>query len=273
MTQLAEKSHNKLTSSPLHKLQHVFDEAFNIIGNLTFNVIDSVKFVAKGQINWRHVLDHTASIGFDSLPMSLLICLIAGCVLAMQTAEQFALSGADDYVGGLVALAIVREMGPIFACLTVGARSGTAIAAEIANMQVTEQVSALKVMQVSPVRYLMVPRFIACMIALPLLTLIGEVGGILGGMVVANKVSNLHTAKYMDSVWMYLTRHDIMVSMVKAAIFGFILASISCTIGLLTKGGAKDVGESTTKAVVWIAVTIIIADFFLTWIFFGTEWS
>lgn len=242
-------------------------------GLLFLNLWEAFRFVVAGKIDWRKVLEQTANIGFDSLPMTMLICLISGSVLALQTAEKFALTGADDYVGGLVALAIVREMGPIFACLTVGARSGTAIAAQLANMQVDEQVSALRVMHVSPVRYLIVPRLVACVIALPLLTLVGEVVGILGGMFVAFSVSNLHYHKYMESVWLFLSRRDVVISLYKALIFGVILAAISCTVGLLAKGGARDVGLSTTKAVVWIAVSIIIVDFILTWIFFGAAYE
>lgn len=242
-------------------------------GLLFLNVWDCLVFVAQGRVDWKKTVDQAAAVGFDSLPMSLLICLISGSVLALQTAEKFAQTGADAYVGGLVALAIVREIAPIFSCLSVGARAGTAIAAEIANMQVTEQVDALRIMRVDPVRYLFVPRLLACIIALPLLTVLGEVVAILGGMVVAHQVASLHYSKYLESVWLNLTRYDIQVSLLKAAIFGLILAAISCTIGLNTRGGAKDVGLSTTRAVVWTSITIIIADFFLTWILFGTTYD
>ncbi len=245
----------------------------NEMGTLFLNVWDSLQYIVKLQIDWNKTFYQTAAIGFDSLGMSTLICLICGSVLALQTADKFAQTGADAYVGGLVALAVVREIGPIFACLAVGARAGTAIAAEIANMQVTEQIDALRIMRMSPIRYLMVPRLLACVISLPLITIIGEIVAILGGMVIAQAVSRLHYHKYLESVWLYLKPYDIRVSLIKAAIFGLILAAISCTIGLNTRGGAKDVGLSTTRAVVWISIAIIIADFFLTWVFFGTSYS
>ena len=262
-----------LDENPARFFEKPGQALFNEIGMFTLNVAGAVGFILKGRIDWKKVMTETASIGFDSLPMTMLICVISGSVLALQTAKQFALTGADAYVGGLVVLALVREMAPMFTCLTVGARNGTAIAAEIANMQITEQVSALKVMHVSPIRYLVVPRLIACVIALPMLTLLGEIMGTIGGMFVAKGVTNLHYSKYLDSVWLNLTRHDVCVSMYKAAVFGLILAGISCTVGLNTTGGAKDVGLSTTRAVVWIAIAMIVADFFLTWIFFGTSWS
>jgi phospholipid/cholesterol/gamma-HCH transport system permease protein len=242
---------------------------FDAVGDLTLNLSDSLRFVTKGRFDIGQTLVQTAVVGFDSLPMSILICVIAGGVLALQTAERFAQSGAENYVGGLVALAVIRELGPIFTCLAVGARAGTAIAAEIANMQVTEQIDALKSMHINPLRYLMAPRLLACIISLPLLTIVGEIAAVLGGMFVARSVVNLHYSKYLDSVWLFVKFSDIEVSLIKAVIFGLILATISCTIGLNTRGGARDVGLSTTKAVVWVSTTIIIADFFLTWIFFG----
>jgi phospholipid/cholesterol/gamma-HCH transport system permease protein len=242
-------------------------------GGLFINVWESFVFLAKGRTDWQKTVVQTALVGFDSLGMSVLICVITGAVLALQTASKFAQTGTDSYVGGLVALAIVRELGPIFTCLSVGARAGTAIAAEIANMKVTNQVDALRVMGINPIRYLFLPRMLACMIALPMLTIIGEVVAILGGMLVADWVSGLHYHMYLESVWLFVKPYDIRVSLFKAVIFGIILAAISCTVGLNAKGGAREVGLSTTKAVVWIAITIMITDFFLTWIFFGTSYN
>lgn len=246
-----------------------FDEA----GGLCLNVWDSMLFLFKGRADWGKIIVQTALVGFDSLGMSILICVITGSVLALQTASKFAQTGTDAYVGGLVALAVVRELGPIFTCLAVGARAGTAIAAEIANMKITNQVDALQVMGVNPVRYLILPRLLGCMLALPMLTIIGEVAAIVGGMLVAQVVSRLHYHMYLESVWLFVTPYDVRVSLFKAVVFGLILAAISCTIGLNAKGGAREVGLSTTKAVVWISITIIITDFFLTWIFFGTSYD
>lgn len=242
-------------------------------GGLFLNLWDSLVFLFRGRTDWQKTITQTALVGFDSLGMSVLICVITGSVLALQTASKFAQTGTDSYVGGLVALAVVRELGPIFTCLSVGARAGTAIAAEIANMKVTSQVDALRVMGVNPVRYLFLPRLLACMIALPMLTIIGEVAAILGGMLVAELVAGLHYHMYLESVWLFVRPYDIRVSLLKAVIFGMILAAISCTVGLNAKGGAREVGLSTTKAVVWIAITIIITDFFLTWIFFGASYG
>jgi phospholipid/cholesterol/gamma-HCH transport system permease protein len=242
-------------------------------GELFIDTARALRYIVRLQIDVKKTITQTASVGFDSMGMSILICLIAGAVLALQTAAKFAQTGADSYVGGLVALAIVREIGPIFTCLAVGARAGTAIAAELANMQVTDQVDALQVMRVNPIRYLVVPRMLACMLALPMLTVVGETVAILGGMLVAQAVASLHYHMYLQSVWLYLKPSDIRFSIFKALVFGFILGAISCHVGLKTRGGARDVGLSTTKAVVWISIVLIVTDFLLTWIFFGTSYD
>ncbi|MBK8190674.1 MAG: ABC transporter permease [Vampirovibrionales bacterium] len=255
------------------RLEAMATQALSALGTALTFLAEAVAHIAQGRINWRLTLAQTAAIGFDSAPMSIIICLVAGSVLALQTAAKFAQTGADAYVGGLVALAIVREIGPIFTCMAVGARAGTAIAAEIANMKVTEQIDALTTMNVSPVRYLFVPRLLACVVALPLLTIVDSLIAIIGGMLIAQNVSYLHYSKYLESVWLYLKPYDIRVSLIKSMIFGVILAAICCTIGLTTRGGAKDVGEATTRAAVWTVVAILIADFFLTWMFFGSSFQ
>lgn len=244
---------------------------FEQVGMLVLLCGDALKYIASGKINWRRTMDQAAAIGYDSVLMTMIILYISGSVLALQTAVKFAQTGADRYVGGLVTLAIVREIAPMFTALTVGARSGTAIGAEIANMQVTQQVDALKVLQVSPVYYLLVPRLLACLISLPLLTILGEVIGTLGGMLLVQNVTHLNYRQFLDSVWLTLAPYDIEISLVKAAIFGVLIACISGTIGMMTTGGAKDVGKATTKSAVWISITVIILDFFLTWIFFGAS--
>ncbi|MEM0952131.1 MAG: ABC transporter permease [Cyanobacteria bacterium P01_H01_bin.74] len=244
-----------------------------VFGHVVNNVGNTSRFIWRAAGNTQAIVEQTARIGFDSLGMSILICITAGAILSMQTAERFSQTGADGYIGGMVALALVREIVPIFTCLAVGARSGTAIAAELANMRVTEQIDALVVMHVNPIRYLMLPRVIGAMIALPLLTILGEVASILTGMGVSQVVAGLHYHKFLESVWLMLKPYDIRVSLLKAVIFGLILAAISCTLGLNTKGGARDVGLSTTRSVIWISVVIIVTDFFFSWVFFSASYA
>ncbi len=243
------------------------------VGQVTLNLSRTLRYLSIGRINKGHVFHQIAAVGYDSVPIAMIIALISGCVLALHAAEKFAMTGANAYVGALVALATVREMGPIFTAFAVGARAGTAISAEIANMKVTSQIDALQMMRVDPIRYLMVPRAIACVIALPLITIMAEAIGILGGMVTARYTAGIHYHMYLDSIWLTLDLYDIWVSLIKAAIFGLLLAGISITVGLNTRGGARNVGLATTQATVWTAITVIVSDFFLTWIFFGTSFS
>ncbi|OGI23422.1 MAG: hypothetical protein A2287_02505 [Candidatus Melainabacteria bacterium RIFOXYA12_FULL_32_12] len=241
----------------------------NFIGQCIIVLFQAVKCIFSGKINIKNTLIQSSIIGFDSTAIALIITLISGSVLALQVSKQFVLSGAEAYVGGLVSIALVREMAPIFASLAIGARAGTAIAAEIGNMQVTEQVDAIKVLKVDPIAHLVVPRLIAGILMVPLITILAELIGILGGMFVAKATVNIHPNIYINSVWLYLGIYDIKVSLVKAAIFGLLITLICSTHGLLTKGGAKEVGIATTKAAIWTALTILVFDYFLTWIFYG----
>jgi phospholipid/cholesterol/gamma-HCH transport system permease protein len=231
--------------------------------------MSSLSYLLRGQISLKNTFTQAAIIGFDSAPIAIIISLVSGAVLALQISKQFILNGADAYIGGLVAATIIREMAPLFASLAIGARAGTAIAAEIANMKVTEQIDALRLLRVDPIYYLVLPRVIAGAIMVPLVTIIAEFIGVLGGMIVARITVNLHFNRYLESVWQYTEIYDIQASLVKAMVFGVLITLICSTIGLLTHGGAKEVGRATTRAAIWTASAIIIADYILTWIFYS----
>lgn len=239
------------------------------IGYCIINLYKAVKKMVSGDISWKNSLQQAAIIGYDSLPIALTICLVAGAVLALQVAERFILSGADAYIGGLVSIAITREMAPIFASLAIGARAGTAITAEIGNMSVTEQIDALRALRIDPIEFLLVPRLIAGIVVVPLVTIIAEMIGVLGGMVIANATVKLHPLLYLKSVWLYTDTYDIMISLVKAAVFGLLVTLICTCHGLRTTGGAREIGVSTTRAAIWSAVAILLFDLGLSWIFFA----
>lgn len=239
------------------------------IGHCSINFYKTLSFIRKGHVSIKNILIQAAIIGFDSAPIAIIISLVSGSVLTLQISKQFIQNGADAYIGGLVAVAIIREMAPLFAALAVGARAGTAIAAEIANMKVTEQIDALKVLKVDPIYYLVLPRAIAGAIMLPIITILAEIIGILGGMIVSKMTVGLHYSRYLDSVLRYTETYDIYTSLIKAMIFGILIAIICSTIGLLTHGGAKEVGKATTKAAIWTASSLIIVDLILTWIFYS----
>lgn len=232
------------------------------------NFIKSIKYLFNRQVRVSSVISQVASISYDSLSIALIITFIAAAVIAIQVSKQFLMSGADSYIGGTLAIVIIREIAPGFAALAIGARAGTAISAEIANMQVTSQVDAIKTLGVDPVGYYFAPRLIAAGITVPMVILISEVIGILGGMLVSFITIGLHPQRYIHSVWLWLNARDIYISLLKAMIFGIIITLVCATEGYLTKGGAKEVGISTTRAAIKSTIYMLIADLVINLIFY-----
>ena len=228
-------------------------------------------YILRGNIRWGETLYQVARLGVSSLPMVVALNVIIGAVLSLQLAQRFAANGAEAYVGGIVALAIVREIGPIFAAMAVGARAGTAMASELANMTVRQQLDALQMLHIHPVRYLAVPRFLACLISLPLLTLVSELVSIISGMFVVQWITQLNPALFIESIWLMLRPFDIWVSLIKAFIFGGLLAITCIRLGTTASGGAQQIGQSATRSAVWTAVWVVFADFFLSWLFFASQ--
>ena len=232
------------------------------------NLIASIKYLFSKQVRYSSVISQAAAISYDSLTISVIIVFIAAAVIAMQVAKQFLMSGADSYIGGTIAVVIIREIAPGFAALAIGARAGTAISAEIANMQVTSQVDAIKTLKVDPVGYYFTPRLIAAGLTVPLVVIFSELIGILGGMFVCLLTINLHPHRYINSVWLWLNTRDIYISLLKAFVFGVVIALVCATQGYTTKGGAKEVGNSTTQAAIKSTVSMLIADFIINLIYY-----
>lgn len=254
---------------PTLSLKAVIERPFMALGQGVQLGLETFGFALRGRIDWHASLLQMQRIAVDSLTMILLLASIGGGVLALQSAKQFAQTGADAYVGGLVALAVVREIAPIFAALAIGARAGTAMASELAHMQVTNQIDALHMMHVRPARYLVLPRLVAAIISLPIATFLAEVTAVLVGMLVSRAITGLNHALYLESVMLTLKNYDVAVSLIKSVFFGILITVIACTIGLNTHGGAKDVGQSAMRSAVWSAVAVILADFILSWFFFA----
>ena len=240
----------------------------SFLGKCVNNLWISIKYLVSGQSRFVHVITQSASISYDSLIISLVIAFVSAAVIAIQVSKQFLMSGAEAYVGGSIAIVMIREIAPGFVALAIGARAGTAISAEIANMQVTSQVDAIKTSKVDPVGYYFAPRILAAAITVPMVVMLAELIGILGGMLVANITIGLHPARYINSVWLWLNARDVYISLFKAFVFGILIALVCATQGYETKGGAKDVGESTTKAAVLSTVYMLFADFFINMIFY-----
>lgn len=206
-------------------------------------------------------------IGVKSVGIVMLVGAFSGGVFALQTGYAFRLFNAETLVGSTVAIALARELAPVFTGLMVVARAGSAMAAELGTMVVTEQVEALSAMAINPLQYLVVPRLVAGFLMLPLLTCLFNGIGILGAYFVGVKLLEIPEGPFLKQMDYFLDASDLVQGLIKAAIFGFTLAAISTFRGLSTRGGAEGVGRATTKAVVNSSVTILVLDYFLTtWI-------
>lgn len=238
------------------------------LGHCSKNFGRTIKYIFSGEAKIQTILTQAAMISYDSLSIALTIVFIASAVIALQVSEQFLLTGGEAYIGGFMAVAMIREIAPGFAALAIGARAGTAICAEVANMKVTSQIDAIKVLKIEPVGYYFAPRIISSAITVPFVVILAEFLGILGGMIVSHFVIDLHPNIYMNSVWLWLNPKDIYISLFKGFIFGILIALVCATQGYLTHGGAKDVGISTTKAAIKSTIYLLVADLFINFIFY-----
>jgi phospholipid/cholesterol/gamma-HCH transport system permease protein len=218
--------------------------------------------------DWRELIRQMVKVGVSSMPVVFLTTLFTGMVLALQTFTTLRRFNAESFVGSLVALSVVRELSSVLSGLIVAGRAGSAMGAEIGTMRVTEQIDALEVMATDPVHYLFVPRVWASTIMLPLLVAMGNGVGIAGGYVVSVILMGANPVSYVDRTFQFMDLNDLFSGLVKAAVFGFLLASIGCQQGFYTTGGAEGVGRSTTSAVVVASIAILISDFFLTKLLF-----
>ncbi|MDZ4786988.1 MAG: ABC transporter permease [bacterium] len=219
--------------------------------------------VTKG-VSFREFLKQVVLIGYNSFAIVFLTNIFTGMVLALQTAHGLERFGAKLYVGNIVSLAQVRELGPVLTAIMLCGRVGAGVAAEIASMVVTEQVDAIKALGANPIRKLVSPRLVAAIVALPLLTVMADFIGIIGGGLVAVYELNLNAHIYYRSIINFVTITDVMDGVIKSAAFGFIFVSIACFKGLHARGGTEGVGKATTEAVVVGSIAILISNYFLT---------
>ena len=217
---------------------------------------------------WSVVIDQLVKVGVASFPLVCLTALFTGMVLALQSAYQLQKIGAETFIGSLVALSMTRELGPVLTALVIAGRVGAAITAEVGTMRVTEQIDALETLGTNPVHYLAVPRLVALMIMLPVLTLYADLIGILGGYLVGVYKLGIGSSLYMNNTWDALSFKDVFTGLFKAWVFSAIIATVACFEGFETSGGAEGVGRSTTLSVVIAFILIITADCFFTALFY-----
>jgi phospholipid/cholesterol/gamma-HCH transport system permease protein len=225
--------------------------------------------LARRPFHWRNFGRAMFDIGFLSLPVIALTAVFTGMVLALQSFVGFSRFSAEGAVANVVVLSITRELGPVLAGLMVAGRIGAAMAAEIGTMRVTDQLDALTTLSTDPMQYLVAPRLLAGAIALPLLVVVADILGVMGGFIVSTMKLGFDPILYITNTVNFLHAQDVISGMVKASVFGFIVALMGCYQGYHSKGGAQGVGMATTAAVVAASTLILALDYVLTEAFFS----
>lgn len=236
----------------------------SMLGSFVLFFVESVKALVYTRLKVKKVFDQMEFIGVGSLPIVLLTGGFAGAVLALQSYIGFKRYGGTELIGPLVAISMAREIGPVITGLMVTGRAGSAIAAEIGTMSISEQIDALRTLCINPIQYLVIPRLLAGLLVLPVLTMFASFAGTLGGYGVCVHILNLNGQVYIEGVEKYLELQDIINGLIKSSVFGLLLTWVGSFKGYTAFGGARGVGVSTTQAVVMASILIIIANYFLT---------
>jgi len=237
-------------------------------GRVMLLFIKTLTLIFRPPFDLRNLLKQIEEVGIKSIPVVLITGAFTGMVLALQSYTGFKRFNAEAFVGTVVALSMTRELGPVLSGLMVSGRVGSAMAAELGTMQVTEQIDALYTLATNPIKYLIVPRFLASLIIMPILTIFADVVGILGGYLVSVNLLGSNPTVYIRRTYDYLDLEDIYIGLLKACVFGMIIAIIGCYQGFNTQGGAEGVGKATTRAVVMSSLLILVANYFITALFF-----
>lgn len=245
---------------------------FRYIGGLVLLFIESISWIIRGILGFNLriglFMEQAAILGVNSVSIVTITTCFTGGVISLQLADMAVKYGAGKFVGGGVAIAMARELAPMLTAIVVAGRAGSAITAELGSMVVTEQIDALIAMATPPVKYLVVPRLLACAVLIPMLCLFSMFAGILGGAVVANSIAGISYVTYFDSIKNMVLMKDVYKGLFKSFIFAIEIAMISCYQGLSTEGGAAGVGRATTGSVVYSMLVIFITNFFLSAVLF-----
>ena len=252
-------------------LQQTGRAAFDFLasmGRIAFFTASAIRWTITPPYYGRQLLRQIIDIGYYSLPVVGLTTLFSGMVLALQSYTGFARFSAEDTVATVVVLSVTRELGPVLAGLMVAGRIGASMAAEIGTMRVTDQIDALDTLSTRPMQYLVAPRLLAGTFCLPFLVLVGDIIGVFGGYIVGVYRLGFNASLYLSRTLEFLEFSDVMLGLVKAAVFGFILSVMGCFHGYYSGRGAEGVGRATTNAVVYSAILILVADFIITGLVF-----
>lgn len=246
----------------------VFADFLDTLGKIAQIGFHVLQCIFKGEISKKELLLQCDRFGVSSLPITLSIVGMTSIIVASQVAHEMVKQGGGNFVGMLMTILIVREVGAIMSGFAITSMIGSSLASELATMRVTEQVDAIDVLGVDPIRYLFVPRVLSGIVMMPFVVILASVVGVLLGAVTSDMFAGLTYRAYFDSAWLGLYMKDLWVSLLKASVFGGTIALISCTCGFHATGGAKGVGIATTKAVVWSFISIVVLDMVFAVLFF-----
>jgi len=239
------------------------------IGDIAIFTFTAIRHCFTPPFYPRIILRQFMQIGYFSLPVVGLTAIFSGAVLALQSYSGFSRFNAESTIATVVVLSITRELGPVLAGLMVAGRVGASMAAEIGTMRVTEQIDALRTLSTNPFKYLIAPRVLAGLLMLPLLVLIADIIGVMGGYLVSVHNLGFSPGPYIASTFKFLEQIDVVSGLTKAACFGFIISVMGCYFGYNSKGGAEGVGAATTNAVVGASITILLLNYMITGWFFS----
>lgn len=235
-----------------------------MIGAASILLVQTWSLILRGKVDWGEASRQCEMIGLKSFLVVGITALFTGFAMSLQISRELAGFGADTAVGGVVSLALIREIGPITAGVMLAGRVGSAIAAELTTMMITEQIDALHVMRIDPVQFLVVPRYLAGIAMMPVLSVYAMFIGLVAGIQISWWAANIPPATFMDSVRQTILDRDFFVHFLKAFINGTIVTMFSCAIGLSTRGGAEDVGIATTRSIVWTMTMIFVVNYVVT---------
>jgi phospholipid/cholesterol/gamma-HCH transport system permease protein len=239
-------------------------DVWQVIGEGIYVFFGTLRQIRLDARTRERIIDQLVRVGTDTLPLAALVSLFVGMVMVVQSADQLE-QFTQEIIGSIVGLAMTKELGPVIMAFLIAGRVGSAVAAEIGSMKGYDEINALKMMDIDPLRFLAVPRLIALTLALPTLVLYCDIIGIMGGALVValDPAIKISVNQYFNNLTEWVNATDVIVGLVKGMVFGIIVAVMSCTFGLRTRGGAEGVARSTTSAVVWSFVLIIVFDYLI----------
>lgn len=249
-------------------LYNNFADFVSTLGAIVQCGISTIKYILLGQIDKKALFDQCVRFGISSLPITLSIVGMTSVIVTSQVASEMVKQGGGNFVGLLVSILIVRELGAVMSGFAIISMIGSSLASEIATMRVTEQIDAITVLKVNPIRYLFVPRVLSGILMMPVLVIIASAFGIITGAITTALTTELGFLAYFDSAWLGIYMKDLGICLLKSVAFGGTIALISCACGYQASGGAKGVGLATNKAVVWSLIAIVIWDLIFSIAFF-----